>query len=309
MKKTLCLFATLVIFAAAALGQQTANGRYYWIQGGETTQTASYTVQPSDNGKMIVMNCTAACTLTLNGSPFNGLSFGIVSINTTYVATVSLNSKNFNGSSTVPVLISYMPLFFWSDGTNYFGNAPLVAGSGTSFTTNPYGLTIVNSASTPQVNGSNISATPLNLQNSTDIVVANPSSGNVTITFTPIVNTVTATQTGSLSSTTLTTTGASATFDHFDWAVSLASAGVACTGSTTVAVNLIFTDPNAASSVTEVLGTVTVAANGNGTLGFIAEGADSVWSKASTAVSLSTTYTEGSGCSTAPGYTVSYKLF
>jgi hypothetical protein len=111
------------------------------VSGGENTQTTSYTLAASDLGKLVVMNCSSACSVTLYGSPTNGYFGAIESIGST-VATVSLNSKTFNASASVPVLLSNRVLTFWSDGTNYFGEAILVAGTGMTFTAAANGLTV-----------------------------------------------------------------------------------------------------------------------------------------------------------------------
>lgn len=96
--------------------------------GGINTQTSSYTLTAVDAGKLVVMNCSSACTVTLYGSPTSTYYAGIESIGTT-TATVSLNSKSFNGSTSVPVLNRWQFWGFSSDGSNYFGGAPITAGS------------------------------------------------------------------------------------------------------------------------------------------------------------------------------------
>jgi hypothetical protein len=95
----------------------------------------------------------------------------------------------------------------------------------------------------------------------------------------------------------------------FAWSVSLTAAGSGCTGTTTVVLNAIFTDPNASSAYTEPLGTLTLASNGNGTVGFVASGVDNILVKTNTAVQYSTSsYTLGAGCTTSPTYQVSPAL-
>lgn len=46
--------------------------------GGQNTQTSSYTLLPSDIGKLVVMNCASPCTVTLYGAPANGY-YGAIS--------------------------------------------------------------------------------------------------------------------------------------------------------------------------------------------------------------------------------------
>ncbi len=131
-------------FAQTVSANQTFNG---YLITGEATKTSSYTGNSTaDSGSLIVMNCSGACVYTFNGSPSAGYTGGVISIGST-VATVSLNSLNFNGSSSVPVLITGEPIYFTSDGTNYFGNAPLKAGSNVTFTPSANALSIAASGS------------------------------------------------------------------------------------------------------------------------------------------------------------------
>jgi hypothetical protein len=123
-----------------------------------------------------------------------------------------------------------------------------------------------------------------------------------------VYNTQSSAVQASIGSTTMQAALGSSTGNHaykFDWEISLTAAGVGClTTSTTVAVNAIFTDP-ATTSATQTLATVTIANAGNGTIGYVSSGAATIVSKANTAVSYSTTYTEGASCSTAPTYQLS----
>jgi hypothetical protein len=76
--------------------------------------------------------------------------------------------------------------------------------------------------------------------------------------------------------------------------------GTSCAGNTTVALNAIFTDPNAAGSTTLSLGTFTITTNGTvGTSNF-SYPAIHFRAKGSTNVQFSTTYTAGGSCSPAP---------
>ncbi len=95
---------------------------------------------------------------------------------------------------------------------------------------------------------------------------------------------------------------------EFGWTVSLTAPGVACTGSTTVVLNVIFTDPNTSTATTLPLQTITLA-TGVGTAGYVASGLANVWAKAATNVQYSTTsYTAGSGCTTNPTYQITPRL-
>jgi hypothetical protein len=98
---------------------------------------------------------------------------------------------------------------------------------------------------------------------------------------------------------------------RFSWYVEQTAAGVACGGSsnTTVTLNVIYTPPSRATALTQSLGTLTIA-TGNGAAGnFVSNGTYPIGIKTSQPVSYSTTnYTQGSGCTTPPTYTV-YPVF
>ena len=110
--------------------------------GGVNTQTANYTLTLLDKDKLVVMNCSSACAASLPASPpSTKWNSGVISIGST-TATLSLNSLNYNGGATAPVLLKYQPLFFRTDGSNYFGDVPLVAGSNVTLTPSANGLTV-----------------------------------------------------------------------------------------------------------------------------------------------------------------------
>ena len=88
---------------------------------GTNVQTGNYTLTSSDNAKLVIMNCSSACTATLYASPSSVYFTEIISIGAIQAA-VSLNSKTYNGASTAPTLNNQIPLLLWSDGTNYYGN-------------------------------------------------------------------------------------------------------------------------------------------------------------------------------------------
>lgn len=101
--------------------------------GGVNVQTGNYTLQASDSGLLVVMNCSGACAATMYGTPSSTFSSAVVSIGST-LATINLNSLDYNGIANVPVLTTGQILFFGSDGMNYYGNKPFTAGSGATFT-------------------------------------------------------------------------------------------------------------------------------------------------------------------------------
>lgn len=150
--------ATQIVSALGSQATITVNGISCTLNstcapyGGVNVYTSSHTVNGSgtlnttDTGKLIVMNCSSTCALTFEASPALADWWGVESIGST-LATVSLNSKNFNGASSVPLLNSFRDLRVASDGSNYFGDAPLVAGTNVTFTPASNGFTVIASSS------------------------------------------------------------------------------------------------------------------------------------------------------------------
>jgi hypothetical protein len=120
-------------------------------------------------------------------------------------------------------------------------------------------------------------------------------------------NTAAGAGTSSISATTMVTapavplTGKTYTFQAY---VTQTVVGSSCAGNTTVVVNLIYQDPNAAAPQTQAIGTYTVTTNG--TLGIVPltsnayAGRITFVAAPSTAVQYSATYTAGGSCSPAP---------
>jgi len=196
-----------------------STGNYHALEspasfGGVSVKTASYTATAADRNKMLVMNCTASCALTLPAAPPNSAwAIWAETIGST-VATISLNSLNFNGGATAPVLISYMPIMVRTDGTNYYGDAPLVAGTNVTLTPAANGITVAatgggGSGSVTTVSCGNLSplftcsvatptSTPVISYSATNFaantVLGNPtgSSAAPIATGNPVVNSITA---------------------------------------------------------------------------------------------------------------------
>ena len=101
--------------------------------GGVNVQTGNYTLQASDSGLLVVMNCSGACAATMYGTPSSTFSSAVVSIGST-LATINLNSLDYNGTASAPLLTTGQILYFGSDGTNYFGNEPFTASTNVTFT-------------------------------------------------------------------------------------------------------------------------------------------------------------------------------
>ena len=142
----------------------------------------------------------------------------------------------------------------------------------------------------------------------TDATGGASTSGCASSGITPTYTTQSSVVSANIAATTMVTTAA--LHDYlFTWTISLGAVGVACTGSTSVTLNAIFTDPNTSSVTTQSLGTVTLASNGIGAAGFVASGTANILAKTTTAVQYSTTnYTPGVGCTTFPTYQVSPTL-
>lgn len=117
--------------------------------GGVNVQTSAYTASLLDKDKAIVMNCTAACALTLPATPPSAnWNIRVLSIGTT-LATVSLNSLNYNGAGTAPTLATGHSIRISTDGSNYFGDISTPVGTVTSIATSaPLGGGTINSSGT-----------------------------------------------------------------------------------------------------------------------------------------------------------------
>jgi hypothetical protein len=131
-----------------------ASGKYRLATGGINPQTGNYTAALADQGKLIVMNCSASCALTLPATPPNNEWDIQVETIGSSVATVSLNSLHFNGGTVGPVLQSYSPVSITTDGSNYFGGTALIEGTGITFTPAAGGFTVALTSTNTTVNGS-----------------------------------------------------------------------------------------------------------------------------------------------------------
>lgn len=134
-------------------------------------------------------------------------------------------------------------------------------------------------------------------------------TSNCPAVVTMVYNTQSSAVTTNISATNMVASTSALHAYTFGWTISLTVVGTGCSSSTTVNMNAVFTDPNTSSPVTELLGIITIAAGGNGTVGFVAQGSDNIVAKSGTAVQYSTTgYTAGTGCSVNPTYQVSPTL-
>ena len=150
---------------------------------GTVTYTSSQSASSSDNGKLVVMNCSGACAYTLPTSqPSTTWNAWVMSIGST-TATIALGGGDtFNGSTSVPVLNRFRVLSVWANtatSTDYEGDAPLVAGSNVTFTPASNGLSVAAPTAggtyyqTVQANGSSQTQEPkLNLKSGTNATVS-----------------------------------------------------------------------------------------------------------------------------------------
>lgn len=98
--------------------------------GGTNTQTASYTLAAGDNGKLVVMNCSAVCTLTLPAAqPSTTFAAWVMTVNAN--ASLALGGTDtWNGGSSVPSFAPFRAIQIRADSataTNYVGNPPLTS--------------------------------------------------------------------------------------------------------------------------------------------------------------------------------------
>lgn len=121
-------------------------------------QTVTYTASPppcctysGDNGKLVLMNCTAACTYTLQANVAGNVwRIKIMSVGTVNAQIALTGGLQYNGAgSGVPfpiTLQAFQPIDIWADFTlqnAYWGNGMLLPGTNVSFSPiNPTGLTI-----------------------------------------------------------------------------------------------------------------------------------------------------------------------
>jgi hypothetical protein len=120
---------------------------------------------------------------------------------------------------------------------------------------------------------------------------------------TVVYNTASASTNSSISAATMATAGNSGNAYLFAYYPDVTAVGTSCTGNSTLAISVIFTDPNSSGSTTIQATSQTITTNG--TVGPIALLQPlTIRAKANTAVQYSTTFTAGSGCSPAPSYQI-----
>lgn len=113
---------------------------------GTVTYTSSQTASSSDAGKLVIMNCSSACSYTLPASqPSTTWSIAIQTIGSAN-ATIALGGGDtYNSGASVPVLQKYDVCAMWantSTSTDYRGCTPLAAGTNASLSPTANALTV-----------------------------------------------------------------------------------------------------------------------------------------------------------------------
>jgi hypothetical protein len=89
---------------------------------GAVVKTTSYSALAADAGKLIVMNCASACTLTLPATPQTPVWLIFVETIGAGQVTIAPNGLNLNGSasSLAMPLTAGSTFQVWTDNSNYF---------------------------------------------------------------------------------------------------------------------------------------------------------------------------------------------
>jgi len=96
---------------------------------GSVTYTTSQGATSADNGKLVIMNCTAACAYTFPATqPSTTFQIFLMTVGTTNSTVAFAGGDTFNGSASVPVLNKWRTMFVAANtatSTDYEGDAPL----------------------------------------------------------------------------------------------------------------------------------------------------------------------------------------
>lgn len=244
---------------------------------GTVTYTSSQTAGTADSGKLVIMNCSAACAYTLPATqPSTTWQAWVMTVGTTN-ATIALGgSDTFNGSTSVPILNQYRTMFVAANtatSTDYKGDAPLIAGGGVSLIVGSNGLEI-----SPVFQGVSAPTTATNFGSNLTSQQIWPNEFFVA--------------------------------GEVSFYVYQSTAGVGCsTASNTVQPTIAFTD---AAGNAQTLAGPTLTISGNGAVGaasgtFVQGGYHIVGNNSGSTVTFTTSSTLAStGCSTTPKYIVIY---
>lgn len=241
-------------------------------------------------------DCVWYTTTTTNSG--TGLTININSLGNKSVAIPG--ASGWTTTLTASIIPANKPLLACYDGTNWNVQQTGTAASGGGVAVQVNG-SATGLGTTANFNGTTPSAAA-GYQNVTWQVSGTSISAEVPTT----IKTQSSAVTGNISATSMLASAGASDGYQMNWEVSLTAAGTSCTGSTTVVLNKIFTDPNTSSAQTVAVGTITIASSGVGTVGYVADGVETIYAKTGTAIQFSTTsYTLGAACtSTNPTYQV-----
>lgn len=226
---------------------------------------------------VVAPNGGASPTVTATGAPLNAPQLANLDPTGSFTMGLVANSSVTPGSTTYSFRVCGIPL-----------QPPLASTQQSCFTVT--GVTISGATQ-------NISAT-LNSAAVRLVKIWAPSR---------VFNTLPAASAASISATTMDTTPAiPATGSEYTFTAYLSQTvlGASCAGNSTVTLNLIYQDPNAAAPQTQAIGTFTVTTNG--TLGIVPltsniyAGKITFTAAPSSVIQYSTTYSAGGSCSPAP---------
>jgi hypothetical protein len=267
-------------------GQSVALGGTATLSGASVTYTSSQSASTSDNGKLVLMNCSSACAYTLPTSqPSTTWYTRVMTIGSTN-ATIALGgSDTFNGTTSVPVLNKWRPLVVYANtatSTDYEGDAPLVAGTNVTLTPAANGLT----------------------------VAASGGGAGVTVPFSTSASSApTGGTTNSISAVTMVTPSGTHTY-RFTLAVSQTALTAGCSPQPTIsAVALTYQDAFQSASATPYM---TFYGNASGSYNFQGTGSPGQTSTipfqfnaaSGTAVTYAVYVSAGTGCTTGAAFSV-----
>lgn len=246
--------------------------------GGTVTYTGNTTASSADNGKVVRMNCSSACTYTLpNPQPSTTWFTSLQSVGTA-IPTLALGSTmTYNGTTSLPTIYNFRSLPIYANSqtsTDYTSGTTINFGSGINASQSSNELVVV-----ANVNGGGLGA-------------------SAATNFGTPITTTTAFQSGNVSQPEITMVGIS---------VSQTTLGVGCgAGSNTVSVTLGWTGVGASTQTQTFSNVLTISANGvvdtNGSA------MATIPASFGTNVTFATTSTlVSTGCSTTPQYKVGVK--
>lgn len=142
---------------------------------GVNSQTANYTLQSSDNQKLVAFNGTSALTATLPQPGSSGIDSNfaawIANLGTATV-TVTPTSATIDGAATL-ALAQNQGVIVFTDGTNYFTVRGMASSGGGGGTTPLFGAANPTGANTPALVQSNSSSTGQTVSTTNPVTAGN----------------------------------------------------------------------------------------------------------------------------------------